>query len=520
MKFFLNRHRLGILLSLFVGLIYVLPNLFFINSYYYRGLPIISADAESMYLSRINGVHKGCVLNCNSYIKEYGNIFPHFNSSISEVIVALPSILTKISTVNLKIFYDFALPALLFFLAYILIFRLVKSVSLSILGALLILFGYNLVNATALLNIPDIVDLFKFKTDQTQFLIFLRPINPQFSSVFLFVFLNVFLSTIRNKNLKWFLILGLMYGLSFYIYFFTYAYLTVVLGVCVLFYLFKREHRNAILFSGAISVGLIIAIPQFIQIFKLFNHQYYSTIPTGYLIHSHLPHLSIVGLVLLLVFIIFTYIIKNNTKTLSIEASFVSILIISCFITRNEHIISGMIMQYNHFEAYLFSPVLAIAIVFYVHSFLSKSYILKNNFLIFSLCLVIIFNAALIQYHSYKHWLPYSISTQKYVGVLEWLKENALSRSIISAPPLVSGRIPFFTDHYVLWARYAREWISVPERESDVVFARTSVSALESIGKKYNVDYFVEDKKDNLFKDSGKKSLYKDEFFIVYKANE
>ena len=115
MKTFLKTHRLAILVSALVGLIYVLPNLIFISSTYYRGLPIISADAESMYLSRINGVHKGCILNCNSYIKEYANTYPHFNSSISEVVVALPGILTNVSTINLKILYDFVFPAVLFF---------------------------------------------------------------------------------------------------------------------------------------------------------------------------------------------------------------------------------------------------------------------------------------------------------------------------------------------------------------------------------------------------------------------
>ena len=191
-------------------------------------------------------------------------------------------------------------------------------------------------NTRVLLNIPDLVDLLKFKTDHTEFLMFLRPINPQFSSVFFFTFLNIFLSTIQNKNLKWFFILAITYGLSFYIYFFTYAFLTVVLGVCILFYLFNKEYRNAILFVGATSLGLIIAIPQFIQIFKLFDHEYYSTIPTSFLVYSHLPHISIIGFILLLIFIIFTFVIKNKTKTLPVGVCFVSILIVSCFVTRNE----------------------------------------------------------------------------------------------------------------------------------------------------------------------------------------
>lgn len=506
-------------MSILAGLISVMPNLVFINSDDYQGLPIMGTDAESLYLSRINGVYKGCIYNCNPYIKEYNNVYPHFNSSLSESIVAIYGIITHTPIVVLKVFYEFLLLSILYFLVYFLVFRLTNNILISLLGACFIVFGYNLLNTTDLINIPDILELIRFKTDYTQFLIFSRPINPQFSSVFFFLYLHVLLSAISTKSKKWFLMLAITYGLSFYIYFFTYAFATVVQGVWIGVYAIRKQWKTMLSFAVATLLGLLIATPIFIQILKLFNHPFYSTIPTYYLLRTHIPDISFIGIVLLLLFIITSILYFKKFKTFSNQSYFVAVLISACFITRNEHIVSGMIMQYNHFEMYLFSPIFVIGICFCTRSFIGDVSLQKHKYIILFLISFTVFNASLIQYRSYKHWLPYSLSTQKHISVLEWTKDNLSDSSVISAPEPLANYIPYYTRNYVLWTEHAGQWISIPGRKEDYDYSRTSQKALEEIGKKYNIDYYVEERKNDLLAKSKKRIVYVDEYFVVYKAD-
>lgn len=519
---FLREHWIGLAFSLIVGLIYVAPNLIFIHSTSYKGLPMIYTDAESMYLSRINRVYKGCIMGCNPYIKEYADKFPFFDSSFSEGILALPGVLTNTPIIKLKIVYEFLLPAILFLLAYFLIFRLTTNKYLSIFGASFIVLAPDLLNSVDLINFPNLIDLLRLKIDYTQFLMFSRPVNPQFSSIFFLIYLHVLLSTVIKKNWKWFGLLAITYGLSFYIYFFTYAFATVVQGVWIGIYVLRREWRALCFFSISTLCAITIAIPQFIEIIKLFQHPFYPTIPTEYLVRSHIPDISLIGIILLLVFIVTSVIYLKKFKSFSAHAYFVGALILACFITRNEHVISGMIMQYSHFEAFLFGPIFVVVVSFFVYSFVPHlRYNSYTYVILFLISLIPVFSATLIQYQSYKHWLPYSILSQKYVPVLDFLKDRVPPRVIISAPEPLSSFIPMYTPDYVLSSFYSKQWVSVPERTHDIVFSRTSAKAMDKIGSKYGVDYYVEEKKSDIFlRDKvNKEKVFEDENFVVYKAH-
>lgn len=479
----------------------------------------MATDAESLYLNKISGVYNGCLFNCNPYIKEYNYIYPHHDSSLSGAILALPGILLKISVEDLKIVYDLFLLSTLYFLVYLLVFRLTGNTLISIFGSSVTVLGFNIVNVNQLINLPDIYDLLRLKTDYTQFLIFSRPINPQFSSVYLFIYLHVLLSAVQNKTKKWFYILAIIYGFSFYIYFFTYAFVTVIQGLWMGLCLVRKEYKTLLDFTISTVVGLLLAIPVFIQVYTLLDHPFYHTIPTDYLVKTHIPDISLIGAILLIVFMAISFIYRKMYKTFDSNAYFIFILVLSCFVARNEHVLSGMVMQYNHFESYLFTPVFVIAICFFLYSFINRETIYKSRVIFGALIFMMFFNAVIIQYKSYKHWLSYSTFAQNYVPALDFIRDKLPKESIISAPELISSIIPFYTSNYVMWSLYAGQWISVPGRIEDAVRSRNSTRDLLEVGKKYKVDYFVEDKKGNLLKNTELEKLYEDEIFVVYKAN-
>lgn len=517
MKVLIKTHALGIILALLTGLISVMPNLVFINSDEYKGLPIMATDAESLYLSRINGVYKDCVFICNPYIKEYKDAHPYFNSSLSEVILAAPGIITNTPVLTLKVFYEFFLLSVLSLLTYSLVFRLTKNIWLSIFGASFITLGQNLLNTVSLINFPVILDLLKMKTDYTQFLIFSRPVNPQFSSIYFFIYLHVLLSAVTKKNFKWFFFLALTYGFSFYVYFYVYAFVTVIQGVWLGIFALKKEWRILSFFALVTLVGIVIGFHRFVQVFQLFKHPYYSSIPSESFVRTHIPDLSILGVMLFVSFAALAFLYFKKFKTFSVPAYFIGVLVFACFITRNSHVLSGFILQYFHFDDYMFAPVFVIFICFIIYSFVDQTSLKKYFLVVILASLIPVYNASLIQYKSYQHWIPYTLSAQKYIPVLEWIKNTLPNDSVISAPEIITSLIPVYTKNYVLWAFNAVYWVHLPDREKDYVYSRSSSGALQSIGKKYNIDYYVEENKGDLLKDSNKKKVYEDTNFVVYK---
>ncbi|MCR4334265.1 MAG: hypothetical protein NUV47_00845 [Patescibacteria group bacterium] len=511
-----RRHWVGVIFALFSGLIVVGPNLFFVNSTSYKGLPMVYSDAESLYLSRINAVYKGCIVSCNPYIKEYGNKYPFFDPSISETILAIPGVILNISVPALKVFYEFFLPFVLSLLIYSLIFRLTSSVAWSVFGSVFIVLGYNLINDVDLISFIDFGNIFKWKTNETSFLQFSRPVNPQFSSLIFFVYLHVLLSTMMKKTWKWFITLALVYGFSFYIYFFTYTFITLVQGVLIGLFLLHKEYSS--IFKSIVStiLGLIIGVPVIIEIYKVFHHPYYSTIPTEYLIKTHTPDFTLIGIILFGLFIVIFALSLLKIKKNKVSTYFVTILVLSCFIMRNQHIITGAIMQYSHYEWYFFSPIFVVAIVYFSWIFLSNSHNTRYQYILYLLILLGIANGILVQYSSYVHWLPYAEKSQRYVPVLNWIKNNISPDTIISAPYELSSIIPFYTKNYVMWSFFAGQYIRIPDRLDDFANSRLSAEKLMSIGTKYNVDYFIESKQSNLLKKYDTKMIFEDGNFVVY----
>ncbi len=478
----------------------------------------MNTDAESLYLNKIQGAYMGCTFNCNPFIKEYGYNFPHFDSSISSMILALPGIILSIDTLDLKILYELVLPIIIFLLSFLLLDRITRNIHISILGSLFIVLGYNLLNFVDLLNIHDLLNLFRFVTDEDQFLIFSRPVNPQFSSLYFFLYLNILYLAIKKNTRLWYIILGIFFGLSFYVYFFTYAYLTVLNLVFIGIYFFRKEFDRLKGLVVSLSVGIILAIPVFYQIVNLMSHEYYLTIPHEYLRMSHIPDVSLFGISIFIVCSTLLFLVYKKNKIINDEFIFISGLISACFLTRNEHVITGLIMQYGHFEMYVFSPVLVISIVYFIKEFLSDN--IKSKIciaIIYLLSILCIFNSILIQINSYKNSLDYTIYVQRYVPILNWIKSNSKD-SIFMAPESLSQYIPLYSRNYVFWTLYAGQWISKPERIHDVMSSNTQERILKNL-EKYDIQYVIQDNRNDLLKYSNLKRVYSDNLYTIYSHN-
>lgn len=507
-----------LILSLVCGIIYLIPNILFVNNTDFRGIPLMNTDAESLYLNKIHGAYWGCTFNCNPFIKEYGFNFPHFDSSISSMILAIPGILMNIDILDLKIVYEFVLPIIIFLLAFLLINRITRDLNISILGSLFLVLGYNLLNFSDLLNIHDLINLFRLRVEENQFLIFSRPVNPQFSSLYFLLYLNILFLAIKKNTRLWYIILGIFFGISFYIYFFTYAYLTVLNLVLIGIYFFRKESDKLKGLVVSFALGMLLAIPVFYQIANLMSHEYYLTIPHEYLRMSHTPDVSLFGVSIFVVCFILLFLVYKRSKIISDEFIFIFSLISACFLTRNEHVLTGLIMQYSHFEMYVFSPILVIVVIYFIKEFLRDNTKSKTSItIIFLLSILCIVNSILIQINLYKNSLDYTIYIQRYIPILEWIKSNSKD-SVFIAPESLSQYIPLYSRNYVFWTLYAGQWISKPDRIYDAMSSNTKEKILKNL-EKYDIQYIIQDNHNDLLKYSNLKRVYGDNLFTIYKHN-
>ncbi len=487
-----QKHWLALCASVIVGFLVSGPNLFFTHSTLYEGLPLIYTDAETYYLARINAALHNCVLNCNPFIREYASEYPFFEPSLVPQILTSPAYIFEVSALDLKRVYDFVLPAVLTLLIYSFIFRLTTSTYWSLLGSLYILLGFNLINSEVLFDLSEIFDIARFKlTEHTRFLLYARPLHPQFSALVLISYFHLLLSCFRSTQAGWYMLLGLVYGCSFYVYFYDYTFLTVLAGVSILLCVWLEEYGRALKLMLATLFGLALGIPLILNLAHLLQHPLFASLrgTDESIVYSHMPHISLIGILLFLVCAIAAYIFSQKTPLIPKEAYVVFMLVAASFIILNQHIISGHILENFHYEWYIITPILVITLAAALHSLVAYEGIVKYRVVFALLLLLPIVNGASIQYASYLAWLPRAIEDQSYVPALSWLKNEP--SSIVAATPEFSALVSITTPHKVLWAPYAFHYLHEPAREALAMRVFTSCDALIQAHEEYRVTLAV-----------------------------
>lgn len=521
-KEYFKRHCWGFLFACVAGIIIAGPSIVFISTPAYQGIPFMNIDEQPYYLSRMNAAYNGCVLSCNPYIKEYSSKFPFWDSTFPTALLALPGMFFHIPVTTLKVIYEFLLPCIVFLLIYSLMFRITRNLWWSLIAPSFILLGFNLVNSSTLFNLPDLVDVFLFKIDfQIGFLgrslPYTRLVNPQFSSIIFFGYLHVLLSAIRQRTWYWFITLGVVYGFAVWTYFFTYTFLAVVNIGWVIVWVILRDWSMVYKQCASQIIGLVVGLPLFTEMYYFLTHPYYAITPTvDYLIQSHVPDISVWGFTSLGLVIIFSYLYYLKERRVSKNALFILVLVLACYAFRNQHVITGKVFLYDHYERYIFSAILPIAICFLGHVFIKEEQLKKYRGVLVGVILVAVLNGLLIQCSSYSYGLAKNKEYKRYVPVLQWLRDSQPQQLVISAPNELANFIPFYTHDFVLSASRAKYYMYVPGRFEEIEEARNSPRKFIQVGKKYNVDYFVEDKNTDILRYQALRKVFETNDFVVY----
>lgn len=512
-------HACAIVFALVVGVVYAAPDFTFLLSTPAPHASLMYTDAERYYLARIHATSNGCVLTCNPYIKEYAYQLPFFDLSLSELVLDIPEIAFGIKVTMLKVVYEFLFPSILFLLVYSFVFQLSKKRSWSVVAGLAILFGYNLFNSTDFINLINLKGFLAFRPDiwGLDYLIYSRPVNPQFSLLFFWAYLHVLLLMLKKPSWKRALTVGVVYGVTFYVYFFIATFVTVMQGIWFLVALLQKNISLAKKMAISSVVGLVLGVPVLYEYYIFLHHPFYGTTLTQtHLVHTHVPDIHGLGIayLVLLAAIVGMYIKRN--KPLGLEFTTVLVLIGSCFVLRNQHVISGMILLYDHYERYLFTPILVVSSCFFGSHFIRAS--LTRVFITVLAGIFIVYGAT-VQGVIFQYGKSFAIEDSKASPLISWLNSKPKGL-VLSAPERVANLIPIYTSDFILTSFYARLYMYVPGRFEEIDMARSSLKSFEVIARKYGVDYYIEDKKNNLFQDSNKVKVYEDENYIVYPVRQ
>ncbi len=357
----IHQHR-GALLSAFcVGLLYLLPHLFFIFSLgnEYRGIPLIQTPNEESYYGRIHEVIDGHGALGSSFFYEYKNM-PPLSPSVGEWLYALPSVIFGIPLVFTVTASKFLLPTLLFLLIYALVWWLIggggRGAKIhAIVSGLLVVLGYDLIDYRTVLSYLSGV------ATPDSFLLWSRPINPILGALFLFSFLLLLYALfLRRERPFWRLcVAAFLIACMFGSYFFSWGMAISVLAVLVCVSLIRREYTTACLLSLVVPLGALIAAPYWITVFTAHQSPWYaaSVLRSG-LFLTHYPLLNKLLLATLLFFIlacIFDFVRKKRSGVPFVFEPwqwFSLALLLGGLWAFSQQVITGMTVWPYHFVQY------------------------------------------------------------------------------------------------------------------------------------------------------------------------
>ena len=440
---FIKNHRLAVVFSILAGLVMVGPQLVFIRTLgsNYHGIYMLGTDAETHYLARMEELYDGHFWG-NPFLAEFkGKQYSPFWTPI-ELLLAIPGYIFGIGIADLNLIYKFILPAVIFLLSYILVWRIVRDRWAGIAAGALITLGYNIMTAAGWLH------LLKWDYIYSQFALYSRPINPEASVLIFLVFLNSCYSLWQKASWRGAILTGVIFGLSFYIYFFLWTFLSALI---VLFLLVVIRDDRFKYFLGVFIVGLVIGIPALLFMAHVSQSSLFSPLAFVFgVMHNRSAHIGFLSIAVCF-FLLLLWFKKVIDKSMLV---FLSILMLTTVIVLVQNIVTNIKIQEGHYHWYFNVPIYAVIISVGLSKLLVKKPIIKNFFL-GGLVVCSFLNGYLVQASSYYFNYPEYAPIQQAGPVFDWLSRYSVHDSIVLSNEQLSELIPIYTHNNVFWNAYA-----------------------------------------------------------------
>ncbi|OGC80260.1 hypothetical protein A2943_00080 [Candidatus Adlerbacteria bacterium RIFCSPLOWO2_01_FULL_51_16] len=365
----MKKHFAAFILALFVGAIYVGPDVYNTYTPGYQGIVMADSGDADFYFTVINKSYESRGLVRDPFHYEYrdsGNPFQYFPI---EFVLGKVGKALGLRIDELAIAAEFFFPALLTLLLYAFAYGISGSRLTAIAVAAAMLLGTELVHPN---GISNLFRNFIFRGEFSEFLSYSRPVNPQVSGLFFFAALGALLHLLRAPRSAWAIALaGVSVGILAYIYPYFWMFAFVALGVMGLYAL---AMRNWPLFFATCASGFVAALvmmPFLVANLSIFVHgggsQLTQAIPTHRVIVE-----KVILLPLFLYSIIFLWgwwsrgrgVVGEWAAAFAQKYLFVLLLLIAGVIVSNHQVITGKLVFQQHFHFFTNIPMFVLAMTF------------------------------------------------------------------------------------------------------------------------------------------------------------
>jgi len=453
-KSFIKKYYLALIFAAVVGVFSAGPQI--LSIYHlgtdYKGILFSQSDDDYTYLARMQEILDGHPLASSPYFYEYKNQTP-LVLPFGEYFYAIPAVIFHIRLADVLIISKFLFPAVLFFLVYLLVFRLsfdterpiFKKIN-AVAGGLFVALGYELFNYRFALR------LLSGRFRDLYLLPWVRPINPITGALILFVFLLLVWTIItKRQSSRWWLIAfaGVIFGLSIY-YFFAWGIILSITGILLLLlFLFKEDYEAAKELLVIILIGILVDLP---FLFSILNNLgsaggRETAMRTG-MFFAHTPVFNRVliasSLIFLPCFIYEYYRKRKKGKGLEKWWWFCLSLLLGGLLAFNQQIITGRTIWVAHFVQYTIPLSITALIVLLFNFFRPKFF---KVWLAAMICIIALSLAMGIRsVQSYGYDIDNFKKIQRFAPVFEWLDKNSQTDCVVlSMIPRISYLVPALT---------------------------------------------------------------------------
>lgn len=479
-------HKAAIALALVTTIIVILPQVYFRidhgNDGIYQGIELLP---DSPWSPRVREVQDGYPRLGSIYYKE-GKNDPYLFQPLGTIVWGYIGKIFSLDINNTFLFSRFSLTFITSLLIYSFVFFISKNKLAALCSAVVILLADSILSYSGIVKIMHAIR-------PEDFLSIGKPVNNTMIYIPFFGFLITFLLFYRNGYWRYGILSVVLLGLNFYNYFYTWTFLYAFLGILGLLSLTQKNWREVIKIVSVSIGGVLVAIPYLINLYRATEHPVYEVATMRFgIVLSHAP--SFIGFVAVIALIVFICGFPREDKK---TYFFGLALLLTPFVTLNQQVLTGKLMQAGHYHWYFHKPIAIIftlIIIFYV---LSKTKLRTYTELLALVIITISIGTGIfIQINSYYYSSidggKTLIERQRYGPVMHWLSTHAKKDEVVFANDEVSHATVIYTPLNVSYHRSAYASLSATEeRLLDILF---SFYRLQGIDKKSTREIFYADR--------------------------
>ncbi|OGG80046.1 hypothetical protein A3A39_03065 [Candidatus Kaiserbacteria bacterium RIFCSPLOWO2_01_FULL_54_13] len=415
----------------------------------YQGINIMEfGNDEHLYLSRGKEALEGKNLG-QPFLAEGKDASDPTRSFPEKILVAPVRALGLESSIDIVTYFNVLNTAGVFVLVlamYALGLRLSGNKWLALGCALFAIGGYTIIEAKTLFY--------------EGFNIYGRSLYPYASSVPFFIFLNVLYdAVIRKRGWPYTVGAGLLLGLLCYIYFYAWTFAFALLGALGIIFIVLRDWNGLWAAISVGALGLSIGAYNISQMFAVILGQFGTQISYFYFsVKAHTPVMSKIGTATL---VLLLFALWRGVRDRSLI--FIAALVAAGWISLNQQIVTGRMLQYGHYYWYFIVPLAVII----GPALLARVFPERlMRYLAFALIAVAFLNLAGQQYRSVPKILETKIHEQSYAPILTVLNREPSGVVLAStwSGKALSTLVTIYTSHDLYWFPSAEVHIFPIER--------------------------------------------------------